>query len=33
VKEWFLKEYLEANQEEPKGEVALRDQAHEIPVH
>ena len=33
VKEGFLKEYLEADQEEPKGEVALRGQAHEILVH
>jgi len=33
VEEGFLKEYLEANQGEPKGEVALRDQAHEISVH
>jgi len=33
VKERFLKEYLEADQEEPKGEVALRDQIHETPVH
>jgi len=33
VKEGFLKEYLEADQEDPKGEVALRDQAHETPVH
>jgi len=33
VKEGFLKEYLEADQEEPKEEIALRDQAHETPVH
>jgi len=33
VKEGFLKEYLEADQEEPKGDVAIRDQAHETPVH
>jgi len=33
VKEGFLKEYLEADQEEPKGEVTIRDQAHETPVH
>ena len=33
VKKGFLKEYLEANQEKPKGEVAIKDQAHEIPVH
>jgi len=33
VKEGFLKEYLEADQEEPKGEVDLRDQVHEIPIH
>jgi len=28
-----LKEYLEANLEEPKGEVAIRDQTHETPIH
>jgi len=33
VKERFLKEYLEVDQEEPKGEVPLRDQVHETPVH
>ena len=33
VKEGFLKEYLEVNQEEPKGEVAIKDQTHETPVH
>jgi len=33
VKEGILKEYLEAGQEEPKGEVALRNQAHETSVH
>ena len=33
MKEGFLKEYLEADQEEPKEEIALRDQAHETPVH
>jgi len=33
VKEGFLKEYLEADQEEPKGAVALRDQVYEIPIH
>ena len=33
MKEGFLKEYLEADQEEPKGEVALMDQVHEIPFH
>ena len=33
LKDGFLKEYLEANQKELKGEVAPRDQAHEIPVH
>ena len=33
VKEGFLKEYLEAYQEEPKGEVALRVQSHEISIH
>jgi len=33
VKDKFLKEYLETNQENPKGEVAPRDQAHEIPIH
>ena len=33
VKEGFLKEYLEVNQEEPKGEVAIRDQTHETLVH
>jgi len=33
VKEGFLKEYLEANQEEPEGEIVVRDQAHETPVH
>jgi len=33
VKEGFLKEYLEADREEPKGEVSLRDQMHEIPIH
>jgi len=26
-------EYLEADQEEPKGAIALRDQVHEIPIH
>ena len=33
MKEGFLKEYLEADQEEPKGEVSIRDQAHETLVH
>jgi len=33
VKEGFLKEYLEADQEERKGEVILRDQAHETPIY
>ena len=33
MKEGFLKEYLEANQEEPKGEIDVRDQAHETLVH
>jgi len=33
VKERFLKEYLEANQEEPKGEVVIKDQTHETPIH
>jgi len=33
VKEGFLKEYLESDQEDPKGEVALRDQVHEIPIN
>jgi len=33
VKEGFLKEYLEADQGEPKGEVALWDQVHETPIH
>jgi len=33
VTEGFLKEYLKAEQGEPKGEASLRDQAHEIPVH
>jgi len=28
-----LKEYLEANQEEPKGEAAIKDQKHETSVH
>jgi len=32
-KEGFLKEYLEASQEEPNGEVAIKDQTHETPVH
>jgi len=32
VKEGFLKTFLEADQEEPKGEVTLRDQAHEISI-
>jgi len=32
VKERFLKEYLEAYQEEPKGAVALRDQVHGTPI-
>jgi len=33
VKEGFLKEYLEANQEEKKGEITVRDQAHKTLVH
>ena len=33
VKKEFLKEYLEADQEKPKGAVALRDQVHEIPIY
>ena len=33
VKDEFLKEYLETDQEEPQGEVASRDQVHEVPVH
>ena len=33
MKEGFLKEYLEADQGEPKGEGALRDQVHETPIH
>ena len=33
MKDKFLKEYLETDQEEPKGKVAPRDQAHEILVH
>jgi len=33
LKEGFLKEYLEDNQEEPKGEIVVGDQAHETPVH
>ena len=33
VKEGFLKEYLEADQEKPKGEVFLRDTMHKIQVH
>jgi len=33
VKDGFLKEYLEVDQEEPKGEVAPKDQAYGIPVH
>ena len=28
-----MKEYLEVNQEEPKGEVAIKDQTDETPVH
>jgi len=33
VKEGFLKEYPEVDQEEPKGEIVVRDQAHETSVH
>jgi len=33
VKNGFLMEYLDEDQKEPKGEVAPRDQAYEIPVH
>jgi len=33
VKDGFLKEYLEGDQERSKEEVAPRDQAHEVPVH
>jgi len=33
LKEGFLKEYIEDDQEEPKGEVFLRDQVHEKLVH
>ena len=33
MKEGFLKDYLEAYQEEPKGEVTLRNQVYEIPIH
>jgi len=33
VKEGFLKDYLKADQGEPKGVVFLRDKAHETPVH
>jgi len=33
VKEGFLEEYLKADQGEPKGEVTLRDQVDETPVH
>jgi len=33
VKKGFLKQYLEVNLEEPKGEVAIRDQTHETLVN
>jgi len=33
VKERFLKEYLKGNQEDPKGEIVVKDQVHETPVH
>jgi len=33
VKDEFLKEYLEGDQEGSKEEVAPRDQVHEVPVH
>jgi len=33
VKEGFLKEYLEIDQEELKGAISLRDQVHEILIH
>ena len=33
VKVGFLKEYLEVNQEEPKGEATTMDQTHETPIH
>jgi len=33
VKVGFLKEYLEANQEEPKRDSTIKDQTHETPVH
>jgi len=33
VKEGFLKEYLEANQEKLRGEVATDDQTHETLMH
>jgi len=33
IKEGFLKEYHEANQEEPKGEATTMDQTHETLIH
>jgi len=33
VKEGFLEEYLEVNQEEPKGKAMSTDQTHETPIH
>jgi len=33
VKEGFLKEYLEADQGEPKEEVTVRDQVHKTLIH
>jgi len=33
VKEGFLKEYIEANQEEPKREATTMDQTHETLIH
>jgi len=33
LKEGFLKEYLEANPEEPQGEVISGEQTHEVPIN
>jgi len=33
VKDGFLKEYLKDSQEEPQGEVVLREPVHETPIH
>jgi len=33
VKDGFLKEYLEDNQEGPRDEVVLKESVHETPIH